>query len=350
MWQQLVDIPINFWQVLGEMAPYLLFGFFVAGILSVVLSADTIEKHLGGRGIWPILKASALGVPLPICSCGVIPVSAAIRRHGAGKGPTTAFLISTPQTGVDSILVTYSLLGPVFAIYRPIAALISGLIGGMAVSAFDPEDNQADPPKEACTEACCTGVDTHGRLYRALAYGFGTIPRDIAGALLVGLLIAALASALVPADFFTKHMSGGVVQILLLMLLGIPIYMCATASIPIAAGLIMAGVSPGAAFALLVTGPATNAATISTVWKVLGRRTCLIYVGTMVMAAFFGGLLLNQLVTTKQVTDAMHHDWMPTWVKTVAAIALLGVLTYAIVTKRNSHTHEGDHSRPAPAI
>jgi len=129
-------IITDFWDTIAEMSPYLLFGFFVAGLLSVLVSQQLVEKHLGGRGLWPLLKASIFGVPLPLCSCGVIPVSMSLHKHGASKGSTIAFLLSTPQTGVDSIFVTLSLLGPVFAVFRPVAALITGLVGGAVVDVF----------------------------------------------------------------------------------------------------------------------------------------------------------------------------------------------------------------------
>jgi len=335
--------------VLGEMSPYLLFGFFVAGVLSVVISPEFVERHLGGRGIWPVIKASAFGVPLPLCSCGVIPVSASIRRHGAGKGATTAFLISTPQTGVDSIMATFSLLGPVFAIYRPIAALVSGILGGVLVSATDGggANGQSDVP-DRCNAACCSGSDEHGMAYRAIVYGFGTLPKDIGKTLLIGLVAAAVISAAVPEGYFADVVPPGPLQILVLMLVGIPIYICATASIPIAAGLIVAGVSPGAAFALLMTGPATNAAALATIWKVLGRRTCLIYLATMMVCAFVGGLVLDQIVTAREVVDVKHHGWMPSWVKVVSAVALLALLAGGWLYrpgKGDAHDHsDGDET------
>lgn len=338
----LVSIPSDFWGVLGEMAPYLLFGFFVAGVLSVVISPEFVERHLGGRGLWPVIKASAFGVPLPLCSCGVIPVAASIRRHGAGRGATTAFLISTPQTGADSILVTLSLLGPVYAVYRPVAALVSGVLGGAVVSAADPANatgrGQVTPQ---CTAACCSDTGrAHGKLRRALRYGFGTLPQDIGPTLLIGLAAAALISAAVPQDYFADLVPPGPVQILVLMLAGVPIYICATASIPIAVGLIQAGVSPGAVFALLMTGPATNAAAVATVWRVLGRRTCLIYLATMMLAAFAGGLILDRIVTAAEVGQAMHHGWLPGWVKAVAAAALLGVLIVGAFHRASAaHAH-----------
>jgi len=167
------------WLVLGEMAPYLLLGFLVAGVLSVSISPQWVERRLGKPGLGPVFAASLFGVPLPLCSCGVIPVSASIRRHGASRAATTAFLLSTPQTGVDSIAITYALLNPVFAVFRPIAALLTGVLGGFLVQLFG-EPEKTDPADEskpgACTEACCKGPHQQNVIVRALHYGFVTLP------------------------------------------------------------------------------------------------------------------------------------------------------------------------------
>ncbi|MFB3890591.1 MAG: SO_0444 family Cu/Zn efflux transporter [Phycisphaerae bacterium] len=299
--QKAPDIPAHFWMALAEMAPYLLLGFLVAGILSVLISPAAVERHLGGRGLWPVLRAAGVGVPLPLCSCGVIPVAASLRRHGASRGATTAFLISTPQTGVDSIAVTYSMLGGVFAIFRPIAALISGVLGGSIVDLADKEQPRpAGTSANTCTDSCCAGEHAGGKIRRIFTYAFSTLPRDLAKALAVGLVVAALISALVPAGSFNTSLQAGLgnwlLGMLIMMALGIPTYVCATASVPMAAAMIMTGVSPGAAFAFLVTGPATNAATIATVWKVMGPRTAVIYLLTIAASALAGGAFLDGLV------------------------------------------------------
>ncbi|HUS47603.1 MAG TPA: SO_0444 family Cu/Zn efflux transporter, partial [Phycisphaerae bacterium] len=311
-------------------------GFLVAGVLSVLISPETVQRHLGGRGLGSVAKAAALGVPLPLCSCGVIPVSASLRRHGAGKGPTISFLISTPQTGVDSIMVTFGLLGGVFAVFRPIAAFISGVVGGSVVSLLEKEPKADRKQGENCREECCAPA-ARGKLYRMFAYGFGTLPQDIGRALLVGLALAALITA-VTAKYkfsFATIVPQGIPQILVLMLAGIPVYVCATASVPLAYALILAGVSPGAAFAFLVTGPATNAATIATIWKVMGRRATLVYLATMAASAFLGGLLLDQLVADVQVVHAHGSHWMlPGYVKFTSAAVLLGVLALAVIRRR----------------
>ncbi|MHC4528463.1 MAG: permease, partial [Planctomycetota bacterium] len=232
----LKEVALDFWGTVAAMSPYLLFGFFVAGILSVLVSQRFVERHLGGAGLWPLMKASLFGVPLPLCSCGVLPVSMSLHKHGASKGSTVSFLLSTPQTGVDSIFVTLSLLGPVFAVFRPLVAFATGLIGGAFVDLFDkdPKDDSQTPPK--CTDECCDGEQKSSRLTRGLKYGFVTLPGDIGKAMLVGLVVAAVISALVPDDFFAERLLGtGVLAMVVMMILGIPVYVCATASVPVAA-------------------------------------------------------------------------------------------------------------------
>ncbi|HOZ47952.1 MAG TPA: SO_0444 family Cu/Zn efflux transporter [Candidatus Hydrogenedentes bacterium] len=341
----LSDVLEGSWAVLTEMAPYLLFGFLVAGALSVLLSPEKIERYLGGQGLGPVIKASLFGVPLPLCSCGVIPVGASLRRHGASRGATTAFLLSTPQTGVDSILVTYSLLGPVYAVFRPIAAFVTGLIGGAAVNLLDEREGerQASP---ACTEACCTGGHG-GRLVTALRYGFTTLPRDIGKALLFGLLAAGIISALVPNDYFASVLGSGLVAMVAMMLLGIPIYVCATASVPIAAALIAKGVSPGAALVFLMTGPATNAATIAVVWRTLGRRTAAIYLATVAVCALAAGLLLDAVYGAYAATVPTSAPAMlPHAVNVAAAVALLTMLAWALLGPDASHKEGHEMADP----
>jgi len=326
--EQLVEIATRFWSTICEMAPFLIFGFIIAGALSVFVSADWIQRNLGRGRIAPVVKAAAFGVPLPLCSCSVIPVAASLRRHGASRGATTAFLISTPQTGADSIFATFSLLGWVFAVFRPIFALISGILGGTLVAVTGNADRQGGGEGEPteCTGACCTARGGR-KIVAALQYGLIVLPRDIGKALTIGLIAGALITVYVGGnDYFSRSVPPGPPQILLMMLVGMPLYICATASIPIAAGLILAGVSPGAAFALLITGPATNAAAIAAIWKVLGPRTCLIYLGTMMVSAFVGGMLLDRLVSIDQVRNMMmHHDSLPWW-KHAAGVALMGLL------------------------
>ncbi|MBS3821634.1 MAG: SO_0444 family Cu/Zn efflux transporter [Phycisphaerae bacterium] len=366
------QIVVEFWRTLAEMSPYLLFGFFVAGVLSVLIRQETVERHLGGEGFVASVKASVFGVPMPLCSCGVIPVSASLRRHGAGRGATTSFLISTPQTGVDSILVTYSLLGWVYAVFRPLVAFASGLIGGALVSMTTrnlPDDapaplddtahgcdhghdgdcdDGAASPKPICTEACCDS--SRSRTSRILHYGLVELPQDIGRSLLIGLVVAALISALVPAGKLPGILGGGIVSMLIMMAAGIPIYVCATASVPIALALVVKGVSPGAALVFLMTGPATNAATVVTIGRVMGKRTAVIYMLTVAACALGAGLLLDAIYThVPAAAESLHHH-TPTvaiW-KQVAAVALLGVLGYALIKPRLHRAKGGPSDLDVP--
>ncbi|MHC4663622.1 MAG: SO_0444 family Cu/Zn efflux transporter [Planctomycetota bacterium] len=356
MWNIVISIAKDFWFVLSEMAPYLLLGFFVAGILAVLIRPETIERHLGGKGVLSSLtstiKATLFGIPLPLCSCGVIPVAASLRRHGANRGATTAFLISTPQTGVDSIAVTYSLMGGVFAVYRPLVALVSGILGGAVVSFGAPDVEEDRAPAPVCTGECCVDVPKHGRFYRIFHYGFVALPQDIGKALLIGLVLAALITALLPDGFFAEYLGTGILPMLVMMIGGIPFYVCATGSVPMALALIAKGLSPGAALVFLMTGPATNVATIATIWKVMGRRTAIIYLLVVALAALGFGLLLDYgfenwfpayLPAMPQMHE--HHAGGLLWfyLKSASAVALLGILGLALMKRGHSHDHDHGH-------
>ncbi len=342
MYETVIGIAIESWNVMEEMAPYIIFGFGFAGLLSVFISQKTVERHLGGNKLLPIIKSALFGIPLPLCSCGVIPVAASLRRNGASRGATTSFLISTPQTGVDSIMVTLGLLGPVFAVFRPVAAFINGLIGGILVKIFGNDDDIKTNENITCANGC--GVDEKpkgNKLFQAFHYGFISLPQDISKALLIGLIVAGGISALIPPEFLLPFLGTGIGAMIVMMLLGIPVYVCATASVPIAAALIAKGVSPGAALVFLMTGPATNAAAIATVWKILGRRTAIIYLASVALTALWSGILLDFVFNYSGTTATSSMPWMlPGIVKTLSAFALLAILGYAIISphmKKDSH-------------
>lgn len=342
MLEPLWTVAVEFWGVLGEMAPYLLLGFLVAGLLSVFVSRDVVARHLGGRGIWSIIKATVFGIPLPLCSCGVIPVAASLRSHGASRGATTAFLLSTPQTGVDSILVTLSLLGPVFALFRPLVALAKGVFGGLIITAVEPRDTATGADTLVCDGPCCAGDDGKSKVVRALEFGFVTLPRDIAKSLLVGLVIAGVIAAAVPADFFGTVLGAGIVPMLVMMVVGLPVYVCATASVPVAAALIAKGVSPGAALVFLLTGPATNAAAVSIIWKIMGRRTAVTYLVIVAVAALGAGLLLDAIFAGTGSAAGPYMPYMlPGAAETASALFLLGVLAVALRPRRSADGSAG---------
>jgi len=349
----LQSIVVASWAMLIEMAPYLLLGFTVAGLLSVMISPRWVERHLGNRGLGQIFKASLFGVPLPLCSCGVIPVGASLRQHGAGKGATTAFLLSTPQTGVDSIAVTYALLGPFLAVVRPVAALLTGFLGGGLVYAFDRNDDDK-PVAEASESACSSGSDPcenetapeKKTLGDGLYYGLVVLPRDIGRALIIGILLSGVISALVEPQALEGALGGGIWPMFAAMAVGIPLYVCATASTPIALSLVYAGLSPGAALVFLISGPATNAATVTTLWRVLGKKSVVIFLLTVAIGALATGLVVDALVASdfvgasamipavgEAMTGHEHHGeeggigW---WFGRGSAIALILLMTNAL--------------------
>ncbi len=337
----LVSIALGFWHTLCAMAPYLLFGFAAAGVLSVVVSPEKVRRHLGGRGFWPVLKATLFGIPLPLCSCSVIPVTISLRKHGAGKGAAVAFLLSTPETGVDSILVTYGLLGPVFAVVRPLAALVNGLVGGSLVEWLDPADPVAPTPP--CEDECCSGSHRPA-LVRMLHHAFVALPRDIAGSLMAGLVVAGLITAVVPKDYFAGMLGTGIVPMLAMMAVGVPMYVCSTASVPIALALMEKGISPGAALVFLITGPATNAAGIAAIWHLMGRRTALIYLASIALTALGSGLALDALFAfagAHAAARVCHGFELPAWVGMASAVALIVLLAVPIVAPL-LHRHRHD--------
>lgn len=348
MTQTVLRILVETWNVVTVMAPYLLLGFLCAGLLSVLLSPEMVERHLGGRGLWPVVKSSFLGVPLPLCSCGVIPVAVSLRRHGASRGATIAFLTSTPQTGIDSILVTYSLLGPFLAVFRPVLAFATGVVGGGLVEAFDRGEPKPPAPEpavcdcgcgeggESCECESCAPGRRHGAVHRALHYGLVALPRDLGKDLAVGLVLAGLVGALVPKDFFSQTIGTGFAAMLVMMAVGIPLYVCATASVPLAAAFMAKGVSPGAALVFLLTGPATNMATIVTIWRVMGRRAGAIYLLTVAVSALLAGLAVDYVFDVAPAVAEQAHEaaGAPGVVAHLWGIALVLVLANAVVGPR----------------
>ena len=328
----LKDMLFEIWLVAGQMSPYLLFGFLVAGILSVFISPELVEAHLGKRGLWQVCKAALLGVPLPLCSCGVLPVSASLRQHGASKGATLSFLASTPQTGLDSIMVTHALLGPVIVVFRIVTAFVSGIMSGVLVELSEGEENSEPAEKPACS-CCGEGSDSHGKIYTVIHYGFVVLARDIGAAMLVGIVLAGVMSALIPPDYFADKMGGGFTSMLIMMVIGIPIYACSAGSVPIAFALMGLGVSPGAALVFLVTGPATNAATITTLWKLLGKKATLIYLFSIAICALVSGLLLNIVMSApaiESIKQCTHHEGS-TLLNSISALVLFVVLLPGII-------------------
>lgn len=294
---------LSFAATLCEMAPFLLIGFGFAGLLYAFLPQNTIHRYFGGSPLGSATRAALLGVPLPLCSCGIIPTSMAFYKNGASKGSTVSLLIATPQTGVDSILATYSMMGLPFAIMRPIVAFITGIAGGWIEGIREQkEDGNTSDSIEIDNNENYFNKDSNikggfvDKFMIALKYGFHDFLGDIAKWLLVGLVLAAAISALIPKDFIASLNLPPIIQMLLVLIIAIPLYVCATGSIPLAASFIAVGMNPGAAFVFLMAGPATNAATITVLNKILGKKTLITYLTSIIIGAVAGGLLITYIL------------------------------------------------------
>jgi uncharacterized membrane protein YraQ (UPF0718 family)/copper chaperone CopZ len=314
--------------ILTEMAPYLMLGFIFAGLLHLLFPKKRVRKYMGQNNFKSIFNAALLGVPLPLCSCGVIPTGISFYKHGASKASTVSFLISTPQTGVDSIFVTYSMLGLPMAIIRPIIAFVTGLFGGLITKKIDPEKAETVLQNNESGDELPNGF--FPRIKEMFRYSFIDFLQDISNWLIIGLLIAALISVVVPDDFFADKIPNDFIGMLVILVISIPVYICATASVPVAAVLMLKGLSPGAALVLLMAGPATNAATITMIAKVLGKKSLIGYLGAIITGALLSGLFIDYFLPAEWFRISEHfghmgHDhsgMLPVWLKTGSAIVL----------------------------
>jgi uncharacterized protein len=326
-----------------EMSPYLILGFMFAGILHVIFPRNKVARYLGKNNLRSVLYSSLIGIPLPLCSCGVIPTSVSIYKNGASKGSTVSFLISTPQTGMDSIFATYSLLGLPMAIARPFIALATGIMGGLFTNMT--ERNRKDQPLNNEQIAEDLKNETKPKLHNALAemfrYAFIEFLSDLAKWLVIGLMLAALISVLIPDDFITRYVGNEFLSMVVSLAMAGPLYVCATGSIPIAAVLMIKGLTPGAAIVFLMAGPATNAATVTIIGKVLGRRTLFTYLASVILGSLFFGLFVDYFLPRGWFTYAIHnihhgghvHEMFPVWVSYGSAIFLTLFIFNALIKK-----------------
>ncbi len=344
------------WKLFAASAPFVIFGLFVAGIIRAFLSPGFISRHLGENSIVSVMKSAFMGVPLPVCSCGVIPVAMGLRKQGAGRGATTAFLISTPETGVDSIAITYALLDPVMTVLRPLAALVSAVSAGAAVMLLPekpaaPETAQlngccgqdqcgcAQNPAEACESIQQAGQSgPYARIREGLTFSFRDLLADMGVLLLIGFVIAGTISYCIPDGFIERNLGAGIKPMLIMLAAGMPVYVCATASTPIVAALALKGLSPGAALVFLLAGPATNAATITVVARLMGKSVAAVYVGVIAVMSLCLGICVNYLygLFALDITNwvSVQHDSGAGVLSVCAAVLLLGLIAYAWVGNR----------------
>ena len=322
----------------NDMSFWLLIGFLIAGILNVVVKADLITRFMGKNNFRSVFNAAMLGVPLPLCSCGVIPTGVAFHKNGASKGAAVSFLISTPQTGVDSIMVTYSLLGLPFALIRPIIALVTGIAGGLLTNYVFIDDTENIEVNENNSSKNIEVKENV--IIRIFRYAFIDFMEDIAKWLIIGLLIAALIQVIIPDDYFSGLIGNSFLEMLIILVASIPLYVCATGSVPIAAVLLLKGISPGAALVFLMAGPATNAATITVIGKTMGRKTLISYLSSIIAGALIFGSIINYLLPDSLfIIPLSNHEghsmhFIPEWL-TYSSSIILGVLLLISIYRKN---------------
>jgi uncharacterized membrane protein YraQ (UPF0718 family) len=331
------------WQSYLSMAPFLVFGFFLAGVLHVLIKREVILKHLGEQNALSVLKAGLIGVPLPLCSCSVIPTAVALRKQGASPAAVMAFLISTPMTGLDSILATYGIMGLFIALYRAVIALLMGLFGGIfalflphgkiEIENIETEECGCSTQESNCNDSCgCSSMEEQKERHwfsRILLYGFDELLGDIARPLLIGIFLSGLLAWLIPEDLFTQFELPKIFQMGLMVLIGIPLYICATSSLPLAAVLMLKGLSPGVVFVFLAAGPATNAATMTTISSTFGKKFFTLYLASIIAGAISAGLLLDYLIVRWGISipiNSLAHNERGQWIALASAILLAAAL------------------------
>ncbi|WP_416306469.1 SO_0444 family Cu/Zn efflux transporter [Neptunicella sp. SCSIO 80796] len=358
-----VEFISHFTELFIESAPWLLLGLLIAGIMQWLVPISLLQKQLGKNDASSVVKAALIGAPLPLCSCGVIPAAVGLRRAGASKPASIAFLVATPETGVDSISVSYALLGPFMAVIRPVAAILSAIYAGLLVMLVDRAENstkssvvinqsngsccasqQAKPVEKSCCasepqqvkKSCCStqaeqtkSISLGQRLLNSISFASGKLLRDISVWLLIGLAMAALVKTLVPVDFLTQW-GGGFIAMAVMALIGIPMYICATASTPLALGFLAAGVSPGAVLVFMLAGPATNISTMGMIHKELGTPVLLSYLFSIFTASIGFGYLTNWIIDyfhISVVTDAItQHGHEQSWLYILCALLLAALM------------------------
>ncbi len=335
-----LTVLLEAWRLLLAASAYMIFGLLVSGLLRVFMNPASVVRHFGHGGIKSVVKAALLGIPIPLCSCGVLPAAVSLKKQGANNGATTAFLISTPESGVDSIAISYALLDPIMTVARPVAAFFSAIAAGITENLFRQKKSQAlERPDLSCpVDACCDGLDCppeehsrhhtfQQRVTAGVRYAFVDVWGDLVLWFFIGLLLAGLITVVIPAGMIDRYLGGGIFSMILMLAFSIPLYICATASTPIAAALILKGVSPGAALVFLLAGPATNVTSLTVLFGILGKRATAIYLLAVSAAAVGFGLLVDEVYqlmgVSPQAVVGQAGELVPPWMQLAGALLLL---------------------------
>lgn len=334
-----------FWELSIDMGIYILFGLLAAGVLHQFIREEWVQKHLGSNTHGSVYKAALFGAPLPLCSCSVIPFAASIRRNGASKGSTLSFLISTPITGIDSILATFGMFGWVFTLYRVFTSVIIAVAAGMIMNIFEPKEPAkkgfafsaaAPQPTPKIVQIPQSETKKPFSFIGIFQYGLVTLLGSFSKPLFWGLLIGAFISAAIPSNLNELFNDNRVLGYLIAVSIAAPMYVCATASLPIAASLIIAGVSPGAAFIFLSAGPATNTVTMGVVKSMLGMRALAIYLIVIIIGSIAFGASIDFLFDSLSISmnvDLHEHHGI---IEEGAAVLMLGLIAWHLIKERFS--------------
>ncbi|GAB4336649.1 MAG: SO_0444 family Cu/Zn efflux transporter [Desulfobulbaceae bacterium] len=338
----LLSFVVASWEMLLDASVYILFGIGVGGLLKMFLSTEYVAHHLGRGRFASVVKAALFGIPIPLCSCGVLPAAASLKKQGANNGATTAFLISTPESGVDSIAISYALLDPILTVARPVAAFLTAMVAGFA-------ENLVNPPGSAAAangsiscpvDNCCDGTDCAPEDHRnhhtflekmraGMRYAIGELWGDLAGWFFVGILLAGVITTLLPDRLFASWLGGGIDSMLLMLVIGIPLYICATASTPVAAAFLLKGASPGTALVFLLVGPATNVTSLSVLVGLLGKRATSLYLVSIALVSVACGLALDflylRLGITASAVIGQAAEIVPEWLRLGATLFLIAI-------------------------
>ncbi len=331
------------WKVLNESAFYIIVGFFFAGLINFLISPKSIAKHLGGENLTSVFYASILGIPLPLCSCSVIPTAFNLKKSGASKGAVVSFLVSTPETGADSIFITYALMDPILTVARPLSAFFTAIIAGTAELFFGPDDKvekSAHSETSACSSSCCG--DAHPKkkrsIIKSITYAFTDLYKDIYFSYFLGVLIAGIIYAVIPDNLLSDFAVSDTVSMLTMLMISVPLYMCATSSTPIAAALILKGLSPGAAVVFLLAGPATNIVTLTVLSQNLGKKSTALYLSSIITCSLLAGYVINWIYSYYDIDisalSSVGGEVVPEQIKVASSLLLLIFSLYIFISSK----------------
>ena len=347
------NVIASSWEMLLDSSVYILFGIVVGGMLKMFLSTEYVVRHLGKDRFSSVIKAALFGIPIPLCSCGVLPAAAALKKQGANNGATTAFLISTPESGVDSIAITYALLDPILTVARPVAAFLTAFTAGFAENLFNPPTQKSETHAETSCQAdnCCDSSDCSPEEHRnhhtyldkikaGIGYAVGELWGDLASWFFIGIILAGVITTLLPVEVIESYLGGGLSSMLLMLVIGIPLYICATASTPIAAAFILKGVSPGTALVFLLVGPATNITSLSILIGLLGKRATSFYLASIALVSVLCGLALDMVYIRMGISAAaivgQAAEIIPVSIQLTAALFLIVISIKPVWRKMSS--------------